>query len=268
MNERGVRAERGEVKFDFGVEGLAAPEWLARDLAAMGIELEAGEAERLGRFVAMLLAANRVVNLTAITGSEEAWRKHVFDALTLMPVLAELEEGSGVADVGSGGGVPAIPLAVCMPGLRFTLIEATGKKAAFLRGAIGALGVSNAEVLHERAEETGRRWKGEGSGTECRATRESFDAVVARALGRMRVAVELTVPLAKPGGIVVLVKGAKAEEELAEASGAIGVLGARHATTIATPTGRLVVLEKVSRTPRVYPRVAGEPKRKPLGGRR
>ena len=87
-----------------------------------------------------------------------------------------------------------------------------------------------------------------------------------RAATGQSVAAELTVPLAKVGGLVLLVKGQKADEELKEASGAIGLLGARHAGTVQTPTGRVVVLEKASRTPREYPRRAGMPKQKPLSG--
>lgn len=228
--------------------------WLdrARDL---GVELEAGDTEQLGRYLAILLASNEVLNLTAITDPAEAWEKHILDALTLMPLLAEVQESGKLADIGSGGGVPAIPLAIVLPQLRFTLIESTAKKAAFLEAAIAALGLANASVSTDRAEDIAQ---------DRRGLRESFDVVTARALGRLNVAAELCIPLCRVGGRIVFVKGQKADEELEEARSAIEILGGAHAGTIDTPTGRLVVVEKVARTPRTYPRAAGEPKRKPL----
>jgi len=107
--------------------------------------------------------------------------------------------------------------------------------------------------------------RAEAIGQDHRLHREVYDAAIARALGRLVVLAELTLPLVRPGGVVLAVKGAKAEEELAEAGKAIGLLGGRYASTLETPTGRVVVLEKASRTPRLYPRKDGEPKRSPLG---
>ncbi|MDX2114983.1 MAG: 16S rRNA (guanine(527)-N(7))-methyltransferase RsmG [Planctomycetota bacterium] len=260
--ERPEPDPRAPLTFDLARPGLPVPTWLAEELAEIGVELDPQDGPALARFLSILLAANEVVNLTAITEPDEAWRRHILDALSLVPLLADLPEGARVADVGSGGGVPAIPLAITMPQLRFTCIDATGKKAQFLREAAAALGLANLDVLCERAEVAGQRWREDEPSAP--RLRESFDAVTARALGRLNVAAELTVPLAAVGGRVLLVKGEKAEEELAEAAHAIGVLGARHALTMPTPTGRIVVLEKRSRTPKVYPRSAGEPKKNPL----
>lgn len=235
------------------------PEFLAA-VEGLGIEFEPGDVDRLGRFLDLLLTANQTTNLTAITDPAAAWMKHIFDALTLVPVLSSaIEQAEGrkrLIDVGSGGGVPALPLAIVMPEVEFTLLEATGKKVAFLNGAIGSLELKNAAVLSGRAEAVGQDHK---------VHREKYDFATARALGHLAVVVELCGPLVKPGGLVLAVKGAKAESELAEAGKAMGEIGLRHAETIATPTGRLVVLEKATRTPRIYPRRDGEPARVPLG---
>lgn len=248
---------------------LDAPASFIESAAGLGVEFEAGDVERLGAFLAILLDANTRMNLTAITDPDEAWHRHVLDALTLLPLLVELPEGGRVLDVGSGGGVPAIPLAIVCPHLRFTLLEATGKKAEFLRGAIGQLGLSNADVVRERAERAGQdRGERTGGGEREGGMREAFDAVTARAVGRLAVVAELTAPFARVGGLVLLVKGQRADEELAEGAGAVELLGAAHAGTVDTPTGRVVVLEKVRPTPRTYPRREGEPKRAPLGTRR
>ncbi|MFG0259352.1 MAG: 16S rRNA (guanine(527)-N(7))-methyltransferase RsmG, partial [Phycisphaerales bacterium JB041] len=169
-------------------------------------------------------------------------------------------------DVGSGGGLPAIPLAIVSPHLRFTLLEATGKKCDFLRHAITELGLDNAEVLQSRAEAAGQnRGDRQPDGSRLNAIRETFDAATARAVGPLAVIAELTVPLIKPGGLAILVKGQRADEELEEAKQALHLLGAAHAGTVDTPTGRVVVLEKLRVTPRTYPRRDGEPKRAPLG---
>src|SRR5690606_12135457 len=110
-------------------------------LAAIGVALDDVAIGRLGDFLARLLAMNEQVNLTSITDPDGAWTRHALDALTLVPHLADLPAGARVLDVGSGGGVPGIPLAIARPDLRVTLVEATEKKCAFLRGVADAIGL-------------------------------------------------------------------------------------------------------------------------------
>lgn len=227
----------------------------------LGLVFDPTDLPRLGRFLGLLLEANKTTNLTAITDPAQAWLKHIFDALTLVPVLSALEPREGrthvsVVDIGSGGGVPAIPLAIVCPEIRFTLVEATGKKVDFLNRCIAELGLENARVIQGRAEALGQDHK---------THREHYDAATARALGHLAICVELLGPLVDRGGLVVAVKGAKAEQELEESAKALGLIGLRHVQTVATPTGRLVVLEKTIKTPRLYPRRDGEPARLPLG---
>ncbi len=262
---------------------LLPPDGFPAAAAALGVEFDPGDTERLGRFLALLLHANETTNLTAITDPAQAWTKHILDALSLVPVLASLETVEAtktrddaderpaakgvngaepvarqlsVVDIGSGGGVPAIPLAIVMPDVRFTMVESTGKKVDFLNRTIADLGLTNARVLQARAETIGQEHK---------VHREHYDAAIARALGHLAVVAELCGPLVRPHGIVIAVKGAKAEAELAETNKALGLLGLRHVQTTETPTGRLVIMEKTTRTPRLYPRKDGEPARVPLG---
>lgn len=247
--------DRPPLAFETDLDPLPPPDSFGAACAEFGLDLEPGEVERLGRFLAALLRANEKVNLTAIRDPDEAWHRHIFDSLTLIPLIAELPVGARIADVGSGGGLPAIPLAVAIPAVRFTLIEATAKKAAFLRAAAQGLELENIEVLCDRAEAMGQ---------DHRLHRSKYDAVTARAVGPLAVIAELAVPLAKIGGLVLLTKGERADQELIDAKQALHKLHASHAGTVETPTGRIVVIEKQRETPREYPRRAGEAKRSPL----
>ena len=230
------------------------PAAVAEAIAAMGIELDAGDAERMRAYLGALPAANERFNLTAVTDPAEAWVRHVQDSLTLVPFLASAD-AKRVIDVGSGGGLPGLPLAIAMPDARFTLLEATGKKAAFLEETIAALGLRNARVVNERAEVAGQ---------DHHEHRAHYDAVVARAVARLNTLAELTVPFAREGGAVLLIKGQQAEAEVAEAKQSLYRLHAQVVDLHRTATGTVVVIEKPRATPRSYPRAPGEPKRKPL----
>jgi 16S rRNA (guanine527-N7)-methyltransferase len=232
-----------------------------------GIDFERDDTSRLGRYLAMVLAFNQTTNLTAITDPAEAWRKHIFDSLTLLAALADLPEGSRVIDIGSGGGLPGIPLAITQPHLKFTLLEATGKKAEFLRQTIEILELSNTAVVQARAEAAGHDRGERTAQGRMNGHREKYDVAVARAVGRLNTLAELTVPFVRIGGRCALVKGLQAEEEVQEAEEALALLHAVFVSTTPTPTGQIVVLEKSSATPRTYPRADGEPKRVPLGGK-
>ena len=207
----------------------------------------------LRNYLERLLETNRAFNLTAITEPAEAWSKHVLDSLSLLPDLRELAAGSSVVDVGSGGGLPALPLAITLPALRFTLLEATAKKARFLEQTARELGLGNVHVVCDRAESFGR-------GPE----RERFHAATSRAVSRLPVLLELTLPLIQVGGLNLSIKGEQAALEIEEARNALRVLEAKVEGTRRTPTGVVIRIRKTAATPAKYPRRAGEPKRAPL----
>ena len=222
---------------------------------AFGIALSAGAREQLGRYLTLLFRANAAFNLTAVRDADEAWTRHIFDSLTLLAALAELPADAALCDVGSGGGLPGIPLAIVRPDAPVTLLEPTGKKAAFLEGVAATLGLSHVTVVRDRAERAGAL---DGP------LRAAFPIVTARAVGRLNLLLELTLPLAEVGGVVLAMKGEKADEELAESRKAIHALHAAPAGTVQTPTGTIVVIEKRRTTPKMYPRRDGEPKRNPI----
>ncbi len=187
---------------------------------------------------------------------------HVLDSLSCS-LFKPLREAHKLADVGSGGGLPGIPLKIMHPALRATLLESTGKKARFLRHAVGRLELVGVEVVEGRVEEVARRsgYRGE------------YDVATARAVARLSVVAEYCVPLLKVGGYVISMKARLETEELAEGERAAQRLGARVSEVLQVPLlpevgakeRRLVILEKVMCTPEEYPRKVGVPARKPLG---
>lgn len=236
------------------VAPLPPPAGFSDRVRTLGFEVRPGDIERLGHFLALLLAGTRLMNLTAIRDPVQAWERHILDSLTLVPLLSPLPAGAHVADVGSGGGLPGMPLAIVMSALRFTLIEATAKKARFLEQVVARLGLTNVAVINDRAERVGREPD----------RREQFDAVVARAVGPLATVAELTVPLARIHAPVLLIKGQRVGDELTAAGAALSRLGVSFQNLVPTPTGQIVVLRKHTATPRQFPRPPGIPARFPL----
>lgn len=219
---------------DHGTDALSPPDGFAAALAASGVAASPALITQLGRYLACLARANEHMNLTAIRSSEEAWSRHVLDALTLSPALPS--GARTLIDVGSGGGVPGVPLAIAHPGVRVTLLEATQKKAAFLSEVARALGLANVTVVASRAEEA-------AAGPLAR----SFDVVVARAVARLPTLVEWTHAFGAEGARWLFIKGAQAEAELAEARPMLKRRRLRVLGTRATPTGTIVELAREPR---------------------
>jgi len=215
---------------------LAPPADFTTQLDSLGIRVDATAIAKIGDFLARLLAMNERMNLTAIEEPSAAWLRHALDALTLVPLLESVGPSGRIVDIGSGGGVPGIPIAIARPDLSVTLVEATQKKAAFLSAVASALGLPRVTVCAERAEKLAMG-----------PLRETFDVVVARAVGRLSDILSITAPFAKSGGRLLLVKGQKANEELADAARMMAKYHVTHIETVVTPTGRIVVLEKPQR---------------------
>jgi 16S rRNA (guanine527-N7)-methyltransferase len=210
------------------VAPLAAPADFTDRLAQLGVTLDDAALRKLGTFLALLLAMNEQVNLTAITEPAEAWSRHALDALSLVPLFADLPAHARVLDVGSGGGVPGIPLAIARPDLEVTLLDATEKKVAFLRAAAAEVGLPNVDAVCGRAEEV--------------HFDHGFDVVTARAVAKLPTLLAWTAPFAKKGGRLLLIKGERADIELRDAAKMLRRFRCEHEKTVQTPTGRIVVL--------------------------
>ena len=188
--------------------------------------------------------------------------EHVLDSLSCL-LFRPLADARRIVDVGSGGGLPAIPLQAILPDTSVTLLEATGKKSKFLSHAIRQLGLDSAQVLNARVEDVARQV----------GQRAMYDVSTVRAVSRLSVIAEYCVPLLRVGGCMVAMKGRVDREEWEEGERAAQVLGGRISEVIEVPlvpemggkTRRLVVLEKVAGTPERYPRKTGVPTKNPLG---
>lgn len=212
----------------------------------------------LARYVDGLLAANRKFNLTAVTDPGEVWQRHILESLALVKFLGG---AARVVDIGSGPGIPGLPMAMAMGSSRFCLVESVAKKAGFIASMAKTLMLDNVEVLAVRAEAAGRH----------PAHRAAYDAVVIRGVGRLAELVELALPLLRLGGRLLAVKGRSAAAEIEAAGQAIALLGGRLAGAprlLAAADNESVVVEitKESDTPDIYPRRAGMPGKRPLGG--
>lgn len=225
-----------------------------------GLELTNEQLVSFRVFGEELLDWNQRLNLTALTSGEEVAIKHFLDSLLCLRAMQALP-GSSLVDVGSGGGFPGVPLAIVHPEVRVTLLEAAKKKAEFLEHAVKTLGLS-AVVLWKRAEDAGRDI----------SLRESFDYVVARAVAPLAVLAEYCLPLCRPGGRFVAMKGpeGRAEAEAAAAGRAIDLLGGdvsgvdEYELPFGMGRRSLVIVRKTGTTPVTYPRRPGIPSKRPL----
>ncbi|OWS72539.1 16S rRNA (guanine(527)-N(7))-methyltransferase RsmG [Polynucleobacter aenigmaticus] len=170
----------------------------------LGLNLNPENIADLELFLQEMGRWNQVHNLTAIEGEQNSIRLHLIDSITVLPIMRQFltDPGPSIADLGSGGGLPAIPIAILQPGWHLTLIEAIRKKTAFLQHVRGKLGLKNIQVLSERVEVVGKNQSGQ------------FDAVISRAFTNLANFLELSLPLLKPEGLVFAMKAKRADEEL------------------------------------------------------
>lgn len=214
---------------------------LASVLANQGTDLSSSQVEALKHFLSELERWNRVHNLTAIEGEKASIELHLVDSMAILPVMRAYlpKNGAQIADLGSGGGLPAIPIAIAEPAWSITLIEAVRKKAAFLLHTKGALKLNNIEVHGDRVERVALLEPGK------------YDAVISRAFTSLARFLELAKPFLKPNGLVFAMKSKRADEEMRAVSPDCWQLMADHPLVIPglAAERRLLVYAPVRKSP-------------------
>jgi len=228
----------------------------------LGLQLSSKQLEQFRLYYQELVEWNQRVNLTAITDYEEVQIKHFLDSFTVTLAFKPPTSNSGLylIDVGTGAGIPGLPLKILFPEIKLVLLEATAKKAAFLHHLYPKLELDNVEIVVGRAEQA----------THLAQYREKFDIVLSRGVAPLPTLGELTLPFCTVGGSFIAQKKGAIDLEISQAAKAISLLGGKLREVRGidleefTDQRQLIVIDKVSSTPQQYPRHPGIPAKRPL----
>lgn len=235
------------------------PITFSKSLEEHNIVLSDNQLQQFALYYEMLIEWNKKINLTAITEENEVYLKHFYDSVTAA-FHYDLTKKLHLCDVGAGAGFPSIPLKICFPHLKVTIVDSLKKRIGFLNELASKLELNDVAFYHERAETFGKN----------RNFRESFDVVTARAVARMSVLSELCLPLVKKNGVLLAMKGAQAQSELEAAEDAIELLGGEvedvHTFTLPKEDSErsIIIVRKKRKTPKKYPRKPGTPNKDPI----
>lgn len=208
--------------------------------------------EQLFAYFELIQEYNKVMNLTGIDDLEGVYLKHFYDSLTIRPLIEG--DNLSIADLGSGAGFPGIILAIVYPNHSFSLIEPLTKRCKFLQTVVDEIGLTNVEIINERAEDIDKK----------------FDILTSRAVSRLNILLELSIPLLEVGGYFIPLKGAQAQTELDEAKNALRKLNSELVTIdeitlpIENSKRANLKIKKLKATDKKYPRNFGQIKNKPL----
>ena len=235
------------------------PETFYSLLAEQNINLTDQQKTQFERYFELLVEWNQKINLTAITEKEEVYLKHFYDSIA--PILQGLIANQDIKllDIGAGAGFPSLPMKILYPQLDVTIIDSLNKRINFLQLLAEELDLEGVHFYHGRAEDF----------AQDKHFRAQFDIVTARAVARMQVLSELTIPYLKVGGKLLALKASNAPEELTEAKNALNLLFSKVEDNISytLPNGDpryITIVEKKKETPNKYPRKAGMPNKRPL----
>jgi 16S rRNA (guanine527-N7)-methyltransferase len=234
---------------------------LACGVKRLRFALPQEQLENFRRYLEELEAARPRLRLTALTEPESVQRRHFLEPLALLVALEQMGPLVGtVIDIGSGAGFPGLPVKIVRPGLKLTLLEAHGRRAAFLEHLVGRLGLEDVTVVNGRAEELAHDPR----------HREAYDVALARAVAPLPALVELTLPFLRVGGLLAAPKGSRARREVNEAEAALKACGGvvESVRPLDVPGAEtpptLVIVRKTSSTPERFPRRSGIPAKRSL----
>lgn len=222
----------------------------------ISVEITENQAEMYFDYMNMLVEWNENINLTSITEPNDVILKHFIDSLTAYKYIKNIS----IIDVGTGAGFPGIPLKIIDKDIKITLLDSLNKRINFLNEVIGKLELENIETIHGRVEEVARN----------KEYREEFDIAISRAVAPLNVLLEYMIPLIKVGGKCICMKGSNVEEEINESANAFKRLNAEIEAVEGfelpgTDIKRnIVIVKKLAKTDKVFPRKAGTPSKKPL----
>ena len=215
--------------------------------------------EQLAEYGRLMLEKNQVMNLTAITDPEQAARLHMLDSAALL-LCADFQGGKALIDVGTGAGLPGLPLKILVPSLQVTLLDSLGKRVDWLNQVCAQLGLEGIQAIHARAEEQAL----------VKGYRDSFDFVTARAVAQLRLLGELCLPYVKVGGQFLAMKTTESASEVEEAAHCIKLLGGRAGEPVdyvipgTQVTHRVLPIRKLAPTLKGYPRRWARIQKQPL----
>ncbi|WP_442956501.1 16S rRNA (guanine(527)-N(7))-methyltransferase RsmG [Paenibacillus sp. YIM B09110] len=235
--------------------------WFTSRMEESGITLSPHQLEQFDTYFRLLVEWNEKMNLTGITERDAVYEKHFYDSASLS-FFVNIDKVERIADIGSGAGFPSIPLKICFPHLKVTIVDSLNKRIQFLNFLVEQLGVSDVSCVHGRAEDIAKLPE----------HRDSYDLVTARAVARLNVLNEFCLPFVRKSGLFAAMKGSQSEEEVREASFSLRELKAKikaqHQLQLPNEQSErhIVIIEKLDATPRKYPRKAGTPLKQPLIG--
>lgn len=226
-------------------------------LEKINLMLDDKQIEDFYRYMNELIEWNKNINLTAITEEKEIIQKHFIDSLTIFKYLNSNDK---IIDVGTGAGFPGIPLKIADETFDITLLDSLNKRILFLDNVIEKLKLNNIKTIHSRVEDAAINPQ----------YREKYDIATSRAVAQLNVLLEYLLPLVKVGGKCICMKGGNVEEELENSKKALEILGGKveKIESFELPNSdikrNIIIIKKVSPTPKAYPRKAGTPSKKPL----
>jgi 16S rRNA (guanine527-N7)-methyltransferase len=228
-------------------------------LQEKGIILQPSQLEQFEQYYRELVSWNEKMNLTGITERDAVYTKHFYDSISLAFHL-DFNLIRSLADIGSGAGFPGIPLKICFPHLKLTIVDSLSKRITFLQHVCNELKLDGVQLIHGRAEDIARQ----------AGHRDAYDLVTARAVARLSLLNEFCLPFVQKDGLFAAMKGSDPAEELAESKFSLKELRGRlekvesFILPVEESARHIILIRKTAATPAKYPRKAGLPAKSPL----